>query len=136
MNRKHIVSRIDQTLLVSILDTRNMASGRVDGADADEILQVSAMSLKQGRRVNPHKHVATARQTVGTQECWVVFSGQVEVQLFDIDDTAIDTFVLEAGECMTTYRGGHTLEVLNDAVIVEIKNGPYYGAQLDSQPIN
>jgi len=113
-----------------------MAPGRADAATADEILQVSAMSLKQGRRVNPHKHVATARQTIGTQESWVVLSGQVEVQLFDLDDTTVDTFVLEAGECMTTYRGGHTLEVLDDAVIVEIKNGPYYGAQLDSQPIN
>jgi len=135
MNRK-VFSRIDNTLLVSVLDTRNMAPGRADAATADEILQVSAMSLKQGRRVNPHKHVATARQTIGTQESWVVLSGQVEVQLFDLDDTTVDTFVLEAGECMTTYRGGHTLEVLDDAVIVEIKNGPYYGAQLDSQPIN
>ena len=135
MNRK-VFSRVDNALLVSVLDTRNMTPGRADAASADEILQVSTMSLKQGRRVNPHKHVATARQTIGTQECWVVLSGQVEVQLFDLDDTTIDTFVLEAGECMTTYRGGHTLEVLDDAVIVEIKNGPYYGAQLDSQPIN
>jgi hypothetical protein len=135
MNRK-IFSRVDQKLLVSVLDTRGMDAGRVDSADKHEILQVSAMSLKQGRRVNPHKHLPTLRSTAGTQECWVVFSGLVEVQLFDINDTAIDTFVLEAGECMTTYRGGHTLEVLDDAVIVEIKNGPYYGAQLDSQPIN
>jgi hypothetical protein len=135
MNRK-VFSRVDNSLLVSVLDTRNMTAGRTDAATADEILQVSAMSLKQGRRVNPHKHVDTARHTIGTQESWVVFSGLVEVQLFDINDTVIDTFVLEAGECMTTYRGGHTLEVIDDAVIVEIKNGPYYGAQLDSQPIN
>jgi mannose-6-phosphate isomerase-like protein (cupin superfamily) len=135
MNRK-ILSRVDQKLLVSVLDTRNMEPGRVDSADQHEILQVSAMSLKQGRRVNPHKHLPTLRSTVGTQECWVVFSGLVKVQLFDIDNTVIDAFVLETGECMTTYRGGHTLEILDDAVIVEIKNGPYYGAQLDSQPIN
>jgi cupin fold WbuC family metalloprotein len=135
MNRK-IFSRIDQKLLVSVLDTRNMDAGRIDGADKHEILQVSAMSLKRGRQVNPHKHLPTLRSTAGTQECWVVFSGLVEVQLFDTDDRIIDTFVLEAGECMTTYRGGHTLEVLDDAVVVEIKNGPYYGAQLDSQPIN
>jgi hypothetical protein len=135
MNRQ-ILSRVDQKLLVSVLDTRTMDVGRTDSADQHEILQVSAMKLKQGRRVNPHKHLPTLRSTAGTQECWVVFSGLVEVQLFDIDDTVVDTFVLEAGECMTTYRGGHTLEVLDDAVIVEIKNGPYYGAQLDSQPIN
>jgi hypothetical protein len=135
MNRK-IFSQVDQKLLVSVLDTRTMDAGRTDSADKHEILQVSAMSLKQGRRVNPHKHLPTLRSTAGTQECWVVFSGLVEVQLFDIDDRVVDTFVLEAGECMTTYRGGHTLEVLDDAVIVEIKNGPYYGAQLDSQPIN
>jgi len=135
MNRK-IFSRVDNKLLVSVLDTRTMEANRVDSADQHEILQVAAMSLKQGRRVNPHKHLSTLRSTAGTQECWVVFSGQVEVELFDLDDTAIDTFVLEAGECMTTYRGGHALEVLDDAVIVEIKNGPYYGAQLDSQPIN
>jgi hypothetical protein len=43
---------------------------------------------------------------------------------------------LSAGDCMVLYRGGHNFTVVSaDAVIYEIKNGPYYGAVFDSEKI-
>lgn len=133
---RQIFSRVDQLLLASVLNVNAVPVGRHDSADQHELLQVSALHLLSGRKINAHKHLPTIRHTTGTQECWVILAGSVSVRLFDVDTEQIDDFVLSGGTCLTIYRGGHALEVLNDAIIVEIKNGPYYGAQLDLQPID
>lgn len=133
---RQIFSQVDQLLLASVLDVNAVPVGRHDSADQQELLQVSALHLLSGRKINAHRHLPTIRHTTGTQECWVILGGSVSVRLFDVDNVQIDDFVLSGGTCLTTYRGGHALEVLDDAIIVEIKNGPYYGAQLDSQPID
>jgi len=73
---------------------------------------------------------------LGTQEAWIVVSGQLQVQVFDTDDTFVEQLTLTAGQCMTLFRGGHTFTVLTDnTVIFEIKNGPYYGQQTDMKQI-
>lgn len=137
MNTNKIYSRLKpNVLLVSILDPADHV-GRMDAAGADEILQVSAICLPQSRKIRPHKHKDIPRNTVGTQEAWIVISGHLQANIFDVDDFLIDTISLGPGMCLTLYNGGHNFEVISsDAVIYEIKNGPYYGAEFDSQPIN
>ena len=137
MNTNKIYSRLKpKVLLVSILDPSDHV-GRMDAAGADEILQVSVICLPQSKIIRPHKHKDIPRNTVGTQEAWVVISGLLQANIYDVDDSLIDTISLGPGMCMTLYNGGHNFEVISsDAVIYEIKNGPYYGAEFDSQPIN
>lgn len=133
---KQIFSKVDQLLLASVLNVNGISAGRHDSADQQQILQVSALHLMSGHKVNAHKHLPNTRHTSGTQECWVIFAGSIAVQIFDIDHILIEDFVLTSGSCLTTYRGGHALQVLQNAIIIEIKNGPYHGAKFDSQPIN
>lgn len=122
-------------LLVSVLSA-NATESRVDAAGTDEILQASLLRLPQGKTIAPHKHLLQFRNTQGTCEAWVVISGSLQAQVFDIDNTVADTVTLSAGDCMVLYRGGHNFTVISeDAVIYEIKNGPYYGAVFDSEKI-
>lgn len=122
-------------LLVSVLSA-NSTESRVDAAGTDEILQASLLRLPQGRIIAPHKHLLQFRNTQGTCEAWVVISGSLQAQVFDVDNTVADTVTLSAGDCMVLYRGGHNFTVISeDAVIYEIKNGPYYGAVFDSEKI-
>lgn len=122
-------------LLVSVLSA-NSTESRVDAAGTEEILQASLLRLSQGRTIAPHKHLLQFRNTQGTCEAWIVISGQLQAQVFDVDDSVADTVNLSAGDCMVLYRGGHNFTVKSeDAVIYEIKNGPYYGAVFDSEKI-
>ena len=122
-------------LLVSVLST-NTTESRVDAAGTDEILQASLLRLPQGKTIAPHKHLLQFRNTQGTCEAWIVISGSLQAQVFDVDDSLADTVTLSAGDCMVLYRGGHNFTVISeDAVIYEIKNGPYYGAVFDSEKI-
>ena len=122
-------------LLVSVLSA-NSTESRVDAAGTDEILQASLLRLPQGKTIASHKHLLQFRNTQGTCEAWIVVSGTLQAQVFDVDNTVADTVTLSAGDCMVLYRGGHNFTVMSeDAVIYEIKNGPYYGAVFDSEKI-
>ena len=134
---QQIFSATDQnTLLVSILDAGTV-SGRVDGSGHEEILQVSAIALSAGREIRPHEHLPAQRNTVGTQEAWVVISGSLLVEVFDLDQSLIYSGCLTPGQCMVLYRGGHRFTVQEDhTVIYEIKNGPYRGPESDSKVIS
>ena len=123
-----------KVLLASIVSAAN--AGRVDAADADEILQVSQLNLMQGKTILPHKHLPQVRTTHGTSEAWVVIAGTLTAQIFDLDNSLVTNTDLGPGDCMVLYRGGHNFTVTSpDAVVYEIKNGPYYGPAADSEKI-
>jgi hypothetical protein len=123
------------TLLVCVMSAAD-AAGRTDAADAEEILQASLLRLPHGKAIAPHRHLPQVRTTTGTCEAWVVVSGRLIAQVFDLDQSLVATLGLTAGDCMILYRGGHNFTVVSaDAVIYEIKNGPYNGPESDSEKI-
>lgn len=127
--------RHPDTLLACVMSAAD-AAGRTDAAGAEEILQASILRLPTGKTVAPHCHLPQVRTTTGTCEAWVVVSGRLAAQVFDLDQSLVTTVGLTAGDCMILYRGGHNFTVVSaDAVIYEIKNGPYNGSDADSEKI-
>ena len=131
-----IYSQVEpDTLLVCVMSAAD-AAGRTDAATAEEILQASLLRLPHGKAMAPHRHLPQVRTITGTCEAWVVVSGRLIAQVFDLDQELVATLGLTAGDCMILYRGGHNFTVVSaDAVIYEIKNGPYNGPDADSEKI-
>jgi hypothetical protein len=122
-------------LLVSVMSAADAVSRR-DASGPEEILQASLLKLSHSRTIAPHRHLPQVRTTTGTCEAWVVVSGRLVAQVFDLDQSLVTTLGLTAGDCMVLYRGGHNFTVVSaDAVIYEIKNGPYNGPEADSEKI-
>lgn len=132
-----IYSKInDQILLASVISISATSELRTDASAAEEILQVSLLKLQQGKTIAPHLHRPQLRTTQGTGEAWVVIAGTLTAQIFDTDNSLISSIDLASGDCMVLYRGGHNFTVVSqDAVIYEIKNGPYNGSAADSEKI-
>jgi len=131
-----IYSQSEPGQLLACVMSADDAAGRTDATSAEEILQASLLRLPHGKTIVPHKHLPQLRNTQGTCEAWVVVSGQLQAQVFDIDNSLVTKIELSAGNCMVLYRGGHNFSVMSeDAVVYEIKNGPYYGAKFDSEKI-
>jgi len=131
-----IYSDVDPQLLIATVITNFEEAGRHDASTVDEILQVSALSLAKNKVVKSHMHKPVVRGTIGTQEAWIVISGSIRAEIFDTNKDKISENILMSGDCVVLYRGGHSMQVLeDDTVIYEIKNGPYLGAENDSQPI-
>jgi hypothetical protein len=106
---------------------------RENMSDPTQILQSSCKRLGAGRTFKAHEHLPVRRETVGTQEAWVVISGVVRATVFDLDGALLTSFLLEAGDCLVTFRGGHAMEVVEDAILYEFKNGPYLSQEVDKR---
>ena len=131
---QQIHSKIYPNQLLASVVTTATDDSRTDAAGTEEILQVSLLKLPQSKTIQSHRHLPVVRTTHGTNEAWIVISGTLQAQVFDIDSSVVDTVVLGAGDCMVLYRGGHNFTALtHDALVYEIKNGPYYGSAVDSE---
>jgi hypothetical protein len=124
-------------ILFSLLRFNQITEKRTDISPEDQFLQTSGRVLKKGFKVNAHKHNYLKRETNITQEAWVVLKGLISVKFYDLDDKMIFETKLASGDCVTIFRGGHELLVLEDnTLFYEIKNGPYYGVESDKKQIN
>ena len=132
-----IFSKIEPSKIVaSVLKFSEIDNVRKDICPDEEYIQCSGRILNKNFHVAPHKHKILNRNTDITQEVWVVLKGKLKSCIYDLDDKILDEIILEGGDCMAFFRGGHELKVLeNETYFYEIKNGPYFGLLEDKEKI-
>lgn len=138
MSKTEKHSKVDnKKLLFSLIRLNNITENRADLSPNEEFLQVCAKKLKKNDIVKAHKHKFNNRNINLTQEAWVVIDGKIKADIYDVDDTYFETIILESGDCIVFFRGGHQLTCLtNDTIFFEFKNGPYLGIFYDKESIN
>lgn len=92
-------------------------------------LQVGFVVYPAGGRIAAHIHPRIKRQVNGTSEVLVVKAGRCEVDLYDSDKLYVTTRELCCGDVLVILGGGHGFRMLEDTVLLEIKQGPYFGPQ-------
>ncbi len=124
-----IYSRINPDKLLHVINRVDDATNqRQDLTPEKEFLQVAFFSMEKGKSIKPHKHVEQIRTSNITQESWLVFRGKIKINLYDTDDKLLKESILNSGDCLVTFHGGHDFVVLDDnTVIYEYKTGPYLG---------
>jgi hypothetical protein len=94
----------------------------------DEALQqVGFVVHPAGAQIERHYHVPVERTIVGTPEVLVVRSGRCEIDVYDDDRELVATHELVPGDVMIMTGGGHGFRMLEDTVLLEVKQGPYLG---------
>lgn len=136
-NMKQIYSKDGKTLL-HIVSRFSDISERVDIIPENNFLQLAALKVSKGKKFRPHKHIWKKHLTEKTiaQESWVILEGEVKFYFYDLDDTLLGTEILGRGDTSITLQGGHTYEILKDAVVYEYKTGPYHGVKMDKEFLN
>lgn len=94
---------------------------------ADLNLQIGFVVYPEGGEVQRHDHRPLERQIVGTSEVIVVRSGRCEVDLYDTERRHVATRELRSGDVILFVGGGHGFRMLEDTVLLEVKQGPYTG---------
>ena len=89
--------------------------------------QVGLLRHKKGSIVKPHVHKMIERKVMVTQEVLHIKKGKIEVFLYDEDNNKIGSRKLVAGDTIILANAGHGIEVLEESLILEIKQGPYAG---------
>lgn len=89
--------------------------------------QLGMLVHARGKVVKRHRHKLIKRQIFRTQEVLVLLEGKIRIDLYDDKGEKLKTVLLKAGDSILLARGGHEVVVLEDAKIIEVKQGPYAG---------
>lgn len=80
-----------------------------------------------GENIPSHMHHPEHRHLTGTSEVLIVIKGLCEIELFGDDHAHVATRQLNQGDVVLLASGGHGFRMLEDTVLLEIKQGPYMG---------
>ena len=89
--------------------------------------QLGYMNRPKGYIIDPHVHRLVDRTVTITQEVLFIKSGKVRVDFFDDDKNYLESKILEKGDVILLAAGGHGFEMLEDAEMIEVKQGPFCG---------
>ena len=89
--------------------------------------QVAAMTHPQGHKIAAHIHNLLVRQVLYTQEVLIIKRGKVKVNLYSSNQEFIGAKILQTGDVILFCGGGHSIEMLEETTMIEVKQGPYAG---------
>ena len=90
-------------------------------------LQAGFIVYAAGGEVRPHTHRPVDRHLVTTCEVLVVKQGRCVVDLYNNDRVLVASRELGPGDVIILTGGGHGCRILEDTVLLEVKQGPYVG---------
>ena len=97
-----------------------------------DFIQVGTWGYDAKKQLKAHSHNTVVREISKTQEVLYVKQGKLRVKIFGKDDNFVAEEVAFAGDILIMLEGGHSYEIMEDNTqVLEIKNGPYVGAELD-----
>ncbi|MRI34332.1 hypothetical protein EOPP23_15185 [Endozoicomonas sp. OPT23] len=97
-----------------------------------EFIQVGVWGYGEGKELKAHIHNEVKREVLWTQEVLFVRQGRIRANVFDTQEQKVAELEVSAGDIIILLRGGHGYDILEDGTqVLEIKNGPYVGPDLD-----
>jgi hypothetical protein len=89
--------------------------------------QLGVIFHKEGDAIAPHIHRPQERIIYDTQETLIIRKGKVRVNFYSDQQDFLQARVLTSGDIVLLISGGHGFEMIEDTLMVEIKQGPYIG---------
>jgi mannose-6-phosphate isomerase-like protein (cupin superfamily) len=75
-----------------------------------------------------HIHKPLERHIIGMAEVLVVRSGHCQIEVYDEQKSLVTVCDLYKNDVVLMVGGGHGFQIKEDTVLLEIKQGPYLGA--------
>jgi hypothetical protein len=105
-------------------------------SEDEDFIQVGVWGYGAGKELKAHIHNEVKRKVFWTQEVLFVRSGKLRANIFDTDEKKVAELEVGVGDVIILLRGGHGYEILEENTkVLEIKNGPYVGADMDRRRI-
>jgi len=136
---QEILSKVDSSIVLAIhmrfIDVSHKTKILTNSADP---IQINVRKIARGFHLDPHKHLNLERNGFNnTHELWIVINGKLLASIYDLDNSLLTEIEMSSGDLMLYRNGGHSFRVMNESCILyEIKNGPYFGSELDKSKID
>lgn len=92
---------------------------------ADQALQVMTVKYPKGHHIPSHIHIPITRTTNKVQEMLQVVKGWVRVHIYNSSQQYVCSKELGPHDIIVLLAGGHGFEMMDDAIMLEVRNGPY-----------
>lgn len=98
----------------------------------NDFIQVGIWGYGSGKALKAHIHNEVKREVLWTQEVLFVKKGKIRANIFDTAEKKVGQIEVSVGDVIILLRGGHGYDIIEDGTqVLEIKNGPYVGADMD-----
>ena len=98
--------------------------------------QVGIWGYDKGKKLASHIHLVVPREVLRTQEVVFVKEGRIRADIYTEKEEFLKSIELKKGDTIILLNGGHGYKILEDNTkILEVKNGPYVGADKDRKRI-
>jgi len=113
-------------------ELKDIKGGLTFFSEDNDFVQVGAWRYDKGKQLLAHIHNFVRREIDRTQEFIFVVKGSIKASIYDDNENPVKDLILNSNEGLILLSGGHGYEIMeNDTVVIEVKNGPYIGAELD-----
>jgi len=119
--------KCDARLLALIVRNTFTKPGITFFTPGDLSQQLAYMRHPTGKVIEPHLHNPVPREVHYTQEVLFIKRGRVRVDFYDDNQQYLESRLLSPGDVILLATGGHGFEILEEAEMIEVKQGPYAG---------
>jgi hypothetical protein len=132
MNEK-IMKKIiaDDIHIASIVTPILSSEGLSFLTDDENFIQVGIWNYKKGKRLETHFHNTFSREAMKTNESVYVIEGKIKCNLYFENGDFISSHIINKGEMIIQFNGAHEYFIEEDSIVIENKNGPYFGPEKD-----
>jgi len=95
--------------------------------------QLGYIVYKKGGIIKAHFHREVSREIVLTQEVLFIKKGKLIVNFYTNNKEYITSKELNAGDTIFLCGGAHGFKMLEDTEMIEVKQGPYSGKEIDKE---
>lgn len=122
----------DDVLLARVIYKKDIKEGLSFFSDEKEYIQVGTWNYDSNKVLERHYHNILNRKISKTFEVIVVLQGSALADIYDSNNILVKSIKLNEGDTLIQLNSGHGYRILEDNTkVIEIKNGPYLGPDLD-----
>ena len=110
----------------------NIEKGLCFYSNDEDFIQVGTWNYEKGRYLAAHNHNIMERKINRTNEIIIILEGKLKIDVYNENDEKIAELEAKKNDLLIMINGGHGYHILEDNTkVIEIKNGPYLGAEKD-----
>jgi len=130
---KEIIEKIysEHLHIASIVRPELSDKGLTFLTEDENFIQVGVWNYEKDKRLETHYHNTFPRESTKTNETVYVVKGTIKCNLYKESGEKISSHTIEQGEMIVQFNGAHEYFIVDDAVVIETKNGPYFGPDKD-----
>ena len=126
----------ENQLYAFVCSLNDVSKGLEFLSDDSDFIQLGTWNYEKNFSTVPHYHLEHDKPSNLTQEVVLVHKGSVKCRLFTKEGNYVDEVDINEGELIVQIYGVHEYIMNEDSIVLQIKNGPYYGPEVDRKRID